>query len=144
MKYLTLIVVWLALLPAVCAAEKKNDKSGPPQKEAADPLAKFGDENLAKIDFCFDKFCEAVAAKDARVAAAFLAEMPKNLAALNLATDAGKTAFLQVLSGFAGAQCVSSLKLAMGIGEVKYRDKQGQEKSQRMQNSGGRWKLAGL
>ncbi len=108
-----------------------------------DPLAKFSDDDLIKIDFCFEKFCAAVAAKDAKTAAAFLDEMPKNLAKLDLSKDADKTTFLKAFESFVGASITASQRLAGGIGQVTYTDKGGAEKTQRMQNVGGRWKLTG-
>jgi len=59
-------VLALALLAGsiLSAAEAKKEE---------DPLARFGDEKLADIGFCFQRFCEAVAAKDARTAAALIA-----------------------------------------------------------------------
>ena len=110
-----------------------------------DPLAKFSDEDLIKIDFCFDKFCASIAAKDAKTAAAFLDEMPKNLAKLDLSKDADKTTFLKAFESFVGASITASQRMpAGGIGQVTYTDKGGAEKTQRMQNVGGRWKLTGL
>ena len=109
-----------------------------------DPLAKFSDDDLIKIDFCFEKFCAAVASKDAKTAAAFLDEIPKNLAKLDLNKDADKATFLKAFDVFVGASIAASQRLAGGIGQVTYTDKGGAEKTQRMQNVGGRWKLTGL
>ena len=112
---------------------------------AKDPLAQFSDEDLIKIDFCFEKFCALIAAKDAKTAAAFLDEIPKNLAKLDLSKDADKATFLKAFDSFVGASIKSSQRMpAGGIGEVTYSDKGGAEKTQRMQNVGGRWKLTGL
>jgi hypothetical protein len=131
----------LALLVAACAVAP----AGETKKEEADPLAKFGDDKLADIGFCFQKFCEAVAAKDAKTAAAFITDMPRGLAQLNLNKDADKASFLKYVAKFEGAQLVSSHRMAIGgLGEVKYTAKGGKEESQRMQNCGGRWKLTGL
>jgi hypothetical protein len=110
-----------------------------------DPLAKFSDEDLAKIDFCFETFCKAIADKDAATAAALIDELPKNLAKLDLTKDADKTTFLKTFAGFIGASVTASQRMpAGGIGQVTYSDKGGAEKTQRMQNVGGRWKLTGL
>ena len=107
-----------------------------------DPLAKFSDENLANIGFCFDKFCAAVAAKDATTAAAFIAELPRELSKLDLSKDADKDRFLKTYASFSGAHAISSQRMAIGgLGEVKYTDKSGKENSQRMQNMRGCWKL---
>ncbi|MCY3022036.1 MAG: hypothetical protein NTW87_23740 [Planctomycetota bacterium] len=132
------LVVALAVSFAAEAGEAKKN-------EEADPLAKFGDEKLADIGFCFQKFCEAVAAKDAKTAAAFITDMPRGLAQLDLKKDADKASFLKYVAGFEGAQLVSSHRIAIGgIGEVTYTTKAGKEQKQRMQNCGGRWKLTGL
>ena len=72
-----------ALFTGVSAADAKK-------ADDKDPLAKFSEEDLVKIDFCFEKFCEAVAAKDAKTAAAFMDAIPKNLAKLDLTKDADK------------------------------------------------------
>jgi hypothetical protein len=121
---------------ALSAADKKDDK---------DPLAKFSDENLIKIDFCFTKFCESIAAKDAKTAAALIADMPRGLAQLDLNKEADKASFLKFFSGFEGANIVSSQRMAIGgLGEVTYTNKAGKQGTQRMQNMGGRWKLTGL
>ena len=107
--------------------------------------AKFSDEDLSKIDFCFTKFCEAIAAKDAKIAAALIDEMPKNLAKLDLNKEADRTTFVKAFSTFEGANVVASQRMpAAGLGEVTYTDKAGAEKKQRMQNVGGRWKLTGF
>jgi len=131
-------VLALALLAGsiLSAAEAKKEE---------DPLARFGDEKLADIGFCFQRFCEAVAAKDARTAAALIAEMPRGLARLDLKKETGKAAFLKYFAKFEGAQLVSSQRLAMGgLGQVTYASKSGKEETQQMQNFGGRWKLVNL
>jgi hypothetical protein len=121
---------------ALSAADKKDDK---------DPLAKFSDENLIKIDFCFTKFCESIAAKDAKTAAALIADMPRGLAQLDLNKEADKASFLKFFAGFEGASIISSQRMAIGgLGEVTYTNKAGKQATQRMQNMGGRWKLTGL
>ena len=82
------------------------------KKEAdKDPLAKYSDEDLIKIDFCFEKFCEAIAAKDAKVAAALIDELPKNLAKLDLNKEADRATFLKAFAGFAGAEFTAEAKL---------------------------------
>lgn len=113
--------------------------------DAKDPLSKYSDENLIDIGFCFQEFCKCIAAKDAKTAAAFIADMPRGLAQLNLDKEADKASFLKFFAGFDGASVISSQRMAIGgIGEVKYTNKAGKELTQRMQNMGGRWKLAGL
>jgi hypothetical protein len=133
-------ILGLALLfcaaGAGCAEAKKADDK--------DPLAKFSDDDLAKIDFCFNKFCEAIAAKDAKTAAALLSEMPKNLAKLDLNKEDDKATFLKAFASLSGSSASGSTRLPGGIGEITYTDKSGAEKKQRMQNVGGRWKLTGL
>lgn len=129
------------------AEEKKGDKNKKEakDKESKDPLSKFSDEDLIKIDFCFNKFVEAIGAKDAKLVAAFLEEIPKNLTKLDLNKEADQKEFLKAFAAFEGAELVSSQRIAAGgIGQVTYRDKSGKEKTQRMQNLGGRWKLSGL
>jgi hypothetical protein len=135
-------LVRLLLAVAVAAAALQ---AGEPKKDDADPLAKFGDEKLADIGFCFQKFCEAVSAKDAKIASAFIFEMPRSLAKLDLNKDADKTALLKYLAKFEGAQLVSSHRIAAGgLGQVTYTTKAGKQDTQQMQNCGGRWKLTNL
>jgi hypothetical protein len=112
-----------------------------PKKDEKDPLAKFSDEDLIKIDFCFNKFCESIASKDARTAAALIETLPKNLAKLDLNKDADKTEFLKAFASMSGCSASASQRLAGGLGQITYNDSTGAEKTQRMQNIGGRWKL---
>ncbi|MCZ7648024.1 MAG: hypothetical protein M5U26_22655 [Planctomycetota bacterium] len=110
--------------------------------EEKDPLDKFKEDDLVDIGFCFQEFVKAVDAGDAAVVKAFLAEVPANLAKLDLKKDADKASFLKQFESYKGAQIVSSQRMAAaGIGMVKYADANGAEKEQRMQNAGGRWKL---
>jgi hypothetical protein len=109
-----------------------------------DPLSKYSDEDLIKIDFCFNKFCEAIEKKDAKTAAALIDTMPKNLAKLDLNKEEDKATFLKSFASMSGATATASQRMPGGIGEVTYTDKSGAEKKQRMQNVGGRWKLTGL
>jgi hypothetical protein len=134
------------LLPVMLVAFAGTVWAADAKKEAEkDPLAKYSDEDLVKIDFCFEKFCEAIAAKDAKLAAALIDELPKNLAKLDLNKDADRATFLKALAGFAGSTVVASQRMpAGGLGEITYTDKSGAEKKQRMQNVAGRWKLTGL
>lgn len=117
--------------------------SGEAKKDDKDPLAKFSEDKLVDIGFCFDTFCAAVSAKDAKTAAAFIDDMPRGLKQLDLNKDADKASFLKFLAGYEGAQLVSSIRMAGGIGEVTY-SKGGKELKQRMRNVGGRWKITGL
>jgi hypothetical protein len=103
-------------------------------------LAAFTDENKAIIDYCFSTFCAAVTAKDARVAAAFIAELPKPLAGLDFTKEPGKAQLLRTLARFDGASGVKSQRFH-GMGEVTYTDKAGTERTQRMQFAGGVWKI---
>lgn len=131
------ILSMVLLSSAMFAADAKKDDK--------DPLAKFSDENLIKIDFCFSKFCECISSKDAKTAAAFIADMPRGLAQLDLNKEADKASFLKYFAGFQGASIVSSQRMAIGgLGEVTYTNKAGKQATQRMQNMGGRWKLTGL
>lgn len=111
----------------------------------ADPLAKFSDEELSKIDFCFEKFCEAVGAKDVKIAMAFMEEVPRSMKGLDPKKPADQAAILKQLEKFAGAQIVSSQKLGFTrVGQVTFKTKAGKEDSQQMRNVGGRWKMTNL
>ena len=111
----------------------------------ADPLAKYSDEDLIKIDFCFEKFCEAVAAKDVKLAMAFMEEVPRSMKALDPKKPADQAAILKQLEKFPGAQIVSSQKLGFTrVGQVTFKTKAGKEDTQQMRNMGGRWKLTNL
>jgi hypothetical protein len=133
-----------AILLLLCAASAGAYAADAKKADDKDPLVKYSDEDLAKIDFCFNKFCEAIAGKDAKTAAALIDEMPKNLAKLDLGKDADKATFLKAFESLSGASAGGSQRLPGGIGEVTYTDKSGAEKKQRMQNVGGRWKLTGF
>ncbi len=122
----------LAWASSVQAAEKKDENK--------DPLAKFSEEQLVDIGFCFDEFCKAVANKDARLAAAFVSELPKDLAALDLSKDADKDKLLKSLAKYAGAQIIKAQKMH-GMGEVTYTDKSGAQQTTRMQLAAGKWKI---
>jgi hypothetical protein len=133
----------VGVLCAACLAGSLA-AAGEAKKPDADPLAKFTDEELADIGSCFQKFCAAVAAKDAKTAAAFITDMPRGLAQLDLNKEADKASFLRFVAAFDGAQLVKSQRMMGGLGEVTYTDKAGKERTQRMQNCGGRWKITGL
>ena len=142
MRTRVLFGIGMLALGLCCADSVRAADAKPADK---DPLAKFSDEDLAKIDFCFETFCKAIAAKDAKTAAALIDELPKNLAKLDLNKDADKAAFLKTFDAFIGASVTASQRMpAGGIGQVTYSDKSGAEKTQRMQNVGGRWKLTGF
>ncbi len=135
LRYAAAIVACAVLSAGVFAAEKPVKK-----EESKDQLAKFSEENLVDIGFCFDEFCKAVASKDAKVAAAFVSELPRDLAALDLNKDADKEKLLKALAKYAGAQIVKSQKMH-GMGQVTYTDSSGAEQTTRMQLAGGRWKI---
>lgn len=131
-----------AVLAMACAVSALHAADA---KKAEDPLARFGDEKLADIGFCFQKFCEAVTAKDVKTAAAFVADLPRGLAQLDLKKEADQAAFLKYLAKFEGATLVSSHRIAMGgLGQVTYTTRSGKQDTQQMQNCGGRWKLTNL
>ena len=113
---------------------KKNDK---------DPLSKFKDEDLAKIDFCFGEFVKALGNGEVEVVKAFLAEVPKNLAKLDLKKEADRKTFLQAYASLKGAQITASSRFAGGLASVKYAKPDGSQADIRMQNIAGRWKIAG-
>src|SRR5689334_19382145 len=89
-----------ALMMAACASVHAADAKKADDKN---PLAKFSEEKLVDIGFCFDEFCKAVAAKDAKVVKAFLVDVPKSLEKLNLDKDADKEAFIKYFAKFSGA-----------------------------------------
>jgi len=111
--------------------------------EAKDPLAKFKEEELSDIGFCFNKFVESIGAKDAETVKAFLSQVPKGLAQLDLKKEADKAAFLKAFEKYAGAQITSSQRMpAGGLGQVTYQGKGG-EKTLRMSLEAGVWKVVG-
>jgi hypothetical protein len=113
--------------------------------DAADPLAKYSDENLAQIDFCFQKFCEAVARKDCAEAVAWLDEMPRNMRHLDPKKPNDQKSILAQMERFAGASLVSSQRFAIAkAGQVVYKTKDGKEMEQQMTIMRGRWKIANL
>ena len=130
------LVVFASAQVHAAEAPKKGDAN------AADPLAKFSDEELVDPGFCFRKLVEALGQKDAALVKAFLADVPRALQGLNLAKEDEKARFLAAFSNLSGASLVSVQRLAMaGVAQVKYTDAKGAEKEARMQNCGGRWKL---
>jgi len=148
-KCAAIYLLSLSLLsPALFAADAKKPDGKKPadaKKEDKDPLAKFSEDKLVDIAFCFEKFCEAIAAKDVKTAAAFIDDMPRGLKQLDLNKEADKASFLRFFAGYEGAQIISSQRMpAGGIGEVKYTNKTGKEMSQRMQKAGPLWKVTGL
>lgn len=148
-KSAAFLILSLSLLCAAASSAdaKKPDGKKPAdaKKEEKDPLAKFSEDKLVDLGFCFEEFCKAIVAKDAKTAAAFIDDMPRGLKQLDLNKEADKTSFLRYFAGFEGAQIVSSQRMpAGGVGEVKYTNKAGKEMSQRMQKAGPLWKLTGL
>jgi hypothetical protein len=127
------------LMTALCASTHAADAP----KDDKNPLSKFSEEKLVDIGFCFDEFCKAVAAKDAKVVQALLVEVPKTLAKLDLKKDADKETFIKYFAKFSGAQVDSAQKMH-GMGEVTYTDKDGKKQTQRMELQAGVWKMTGL
>jgi hypothetical protein len=128
------------LMLAVCASLPAADTKKADDKN---PLSKFSEEKLVDIGFCFDEFCKAVAAKDAKVVKAFLVDVPKSLEKLDLNKDADKEAFIKYFAKFSGANVDSAQKMH-GMGEVTYTDKDGKKQTQRMELQAGVWKMTGL
>ena len=122
---------------------KKEEKKEAP-KEEKDPLAKYSEEDLLDPGKACQKFFEAIAAKDAAVVKAFIAEVPANLAKLDLQKEADRETLLKAFATYQGANVVSSIRMAAaGIAQITYSDANGKEKTLRMQNAGGRWKWVG-
>ena len=133
MKPLMLAALFFAAFSTVSlhAAQAAADK---------DPLAKFSDEDLSDPGFCFNQFSAAIKAKDAVLAKAFIQELPRALAILDIKKDADKAKFLAALSKYEGCTATGSQKNAFTrTGEVTFSDAKGAEKKVRMQNIGGRW-----
>lgn len=126
-------------LVCIAAAACAGDAAG------KDPLAKYSDEDLIKIDFCFQKFCEAVAAKDVVLAMAFMEEVPRSMQKLDPKKPADQAAILKQLEKFVGASVTGSQKLGFTrVGQITFQTKGGKEDTQQMRNIGGRWKLCNL
>ncbi len=147
LRFIVLGFLALALVFATAAAEQKTgkqeEKKGE-QKDPKDPLSKFSDEDLADPGIACQKFFEAVGGKDATVVKAFLAEVPANLAKLDLQKEADKETLLKAFAAYKGANVVKSQRFAAaGIAQITYSDSNGNEKTLRMQNAGGRWKWVG-
>lgn len=126
---------------SVHAAEKKKPTKN--QKKSKDPLAKFKADDLARIDFCFTEFVNAIGNKEAEVVKAFLAEVPKNLAKLDLKKKADRKTFLQAYASLKGAQITGSRRFAGGVASVTYAKPDGTQSEIRMQNVAAVWKIAG-
>jgi len=134
----------LAAWPALSAegSGKKEKKAAAKKEKKKDPLARFKDEQLADVGFCFQAFCAAVAKKETALVKAFLFEVPKNLARLDLKKPAGRKAFLKAFAVFQGARIVKHQRVAIGgLAVVTYAGAKGKQKEQRMKNVGGRWKI---
>jgi hypothetical protein len=136
-----MLYVKLAIVAGLFFALQGSLSAAEPKKDDKDPLAKFSDEDLIKIDFCFNKFCESIASKDARTAAALIEKLPANLARLDLNKEADKAEFVKAFASMSGCSASASQRMAGGLGQITYSDSTGAEKTQRMQNVGGRWKL---
>ena len=129
---MTVLLLSLAAYGSLDAAEKDKAKG--------DPLSKFSDEDLVDPAFCFNQFAAALKNKEVAVARAFLHEVPKALAALDLKKEADQATFLKGLSKYAGATAVASQKMGFtGVAEVTFSDASGAEKTVRMQNINARW-----
>ena len=129
-----LLVVW-PVWSTASAEEKKPDPK--------DPLSKFSDEDLADPGIACQKFFEAVGSEDADVVKAFLAECPKNLEKLDLKKKEDRAQFVKAYAAYKGANVTKSQRIAAaGVAQITY-DKDGAEKTLRMQNVGGRWKYVG-
>ena len=151
LRFVRVVFVAVVLASTVSAAdqkttkqeEKKEGKQGV-AKDPKDPLSRYSDEDLADPGIACQKFFEAIGAKEAAVVKAFLAEVPANLAKLDLLKDADKETLLRAFAAYKGANVVKSLRFAAaGIAQVTYSDANGNEKSLRMQNTAGRWKWVG-
>ncbi len=126
-----LVIVGCAMLAPLAA-----------QAQEKDPLDALKEEDLVDVGYCFQKFVAAIGEGDAKLAKAFLAEVPAHLAKLDLNKPADKESFIKALSSYKGAQIIKHQKMAMaGIAMVTYADANGGEKELRMQNMGGRWKV---
>lgn len=120
-------------------AARKGEKVG----RGGDPLAKFTEEQLLEVGFCFRAFVTAVEHGDAETAKAFLWKVPAHLARLDLSKQADRRTFLAAYAGYKGARLVKSMRMAIaGIGIVTYTTKAGAEREQRMKNVAGRWKIS--
>ncbi|MCW8130571.1 MAG: hypothetical protein KIS92_09500 [Planctomycetota bacterium] len=135
MRYLCAALLAVTVAGAVHAEEKKADPK--------DPLSKFTDEELADPGAACQKFFEAIASEDAEVVKAFLSEVPKNLAGLDLKKKEDRAAFLKAWAAYKGATVTKSMRIAAaGLAQVTY-EVNGAEKTLRWQNVGGRWKYVG-
>ncbi|HYF50530.1 MAG TPA: hypothetical protein VEJ63_14055 [Planctomycetota bacterium] len=138
------VIALASILALLCCAQMfAADTPKKEEKKDDNPLAKFDEEKLIDPGYCFNEFAKAVASKDAKVAAAFLIEIPKHLQKLDLKKPADQETFIKALAKFSGAQADSSQKMH-GMAEVKYTDKDGKAQSQRMELRAGVWKITGL
>jgi hypothetical protein len=132
LPYLVLLTLGLAA-PIAFGAEAKA---------AADPLAAFTDEQLMDPGFCFQKFVEALGAKNAELAQAFLTEIPKGLRPLDFKKEADRTRFLDYFGQFKGASIVKMERMAITRqAVVTYTDAKGATKTVRMEMQAGKWKI---
>lgn len=144
LRYLLALAVACGMTAFVTAAEKKTEEKTEEKKaDPKDPLSKYSDEDLADPGAACQKFFEAIGSEDAEAVKAFLAEVPKHLATLDLKKKEDRAHFLKSFSNYKGANVTKSQRIAMaGIAQITY-DKDGAEKTLRMQNVGGRWKYVG-
>jgi hypothetical protein len=146
-RYALLAVLAFGMAFGAMAAEKKEEKTAEKKEEKKadpkDPLSKYTDDDLADPGKACQKFFEAIGAEDAEVVKAFLSEVPKHLATLDLKKKEDRAQFLKSFSNYKGANVTSSMRIAAaGLAQITY-DKDGAEKTLRMQNVGGRWKYVG-
>ena len=88
LRYLLLAAFACGLASSCYSAEKKEEKTAEKKEEKKvdpkDPLSKYSDEDLADPGIACQKLFEAIGAEEAEVVKAFMAEVPKHLATLDL------------------------------------------------------------
>lgn len=143
LRAIAILFLAFGLGTALTAAEGgKTEKKD--EAKNKDPLAKFSEENLADVGFCFQEFVKAADGGDAEVLKAFLAEVPKNLAGLDLKKKEDRDTFVQAYASMKGAQIVKHQRIAAaGLAVVTYADSNGAEKTCRWQNVAAVWKFVG-
>jgi hypothetical protein len=115
---------------------------GAEAKADADPLAAFTDEQLMDPGFCFQKFVEALGAKNAPLAQALINETPKGLRPVDFKKEADRTRFLDYFGQFKGASIVKLERMAITRQSVvTYTDAKGATKTVRMEMQAGKWKI---
>jgi hypothetical protein len=129
-----LILLTLGLTaPLVLSADAKAN---------ADPLDAFTEEQLMDPGFCFQKFVEALGAKNAELVQAFLSETPKALRGLDLKKEADRTKFLDFFAQYKGANIVKMERMAITRQAIiTFTDAKGATKTVRMEMQAGRNKI---